>query len=371
MSKWLKSEQNLWRNTDSKRYYARAEYGGRDVWRTLKTDKITTARLRLPGALAKIRTERGGLVNGNLSFAEAAEIYKAQKFNRKRELKPLSVEYRQLSVKMLLNALGKPAARKLDEFKSQDCLMLMEKIRKAYSPRRANGALWALRGIFEIGIDSEVITKNPAKKIEALAVQQNARDIPPDEKFYLLYEKLERHPRLKNTLAFARILALTGHRPESVRRLMPEHVDLAKRVVKWPPIKHKSDFNIIPMSDELYEIMVDLKKRHKGSGPLMPLKDPRAALETASKLAEISPPITPGVFRHFWSTRMMEQTDVPIPTLARMRGDRDGGQTMMRTYGHLRQAHLREMVARIPGTRPAMPDCLPRRSGRSREVLAR
>ena len=142
-----------------------------------------------------------------------------------------------------------------------------------------------------------------------------------------------------------------------------------KRVIHWPPIKHKSDSNIIPMSDELYEVMADLMKNHKGTGPLIPLKDPRQALKTASRLVGIDPPITPGALRHFWSSRAME-TNIPVHVIAAMRGDRDGGKTLLKTYSHLRDAHVREMVAKLPGTRQPVADCLPRRSKRQTTARA-
>ena len=362
---------NMSRNEASGRFYAVARRPGvkYPIYKSLKTDKESVAKLRLAAAIAKIRTAGNGLVQGNITFREGAEIYKSQKFNGARELKELSVKYRERSIKMILDAWGKTADRRLDEFKPQDCISLMEKLRARYSPRRSNGALWALRGVFDIGIESEVIIKNPAAKIKALEVVQNAKKLPEDERFYLMIQKLGRHKRLANALAFVRTLALTGHRPASIRKLLPEHVDLHKRVIHWPPIKHKSDSNIIPMSDELYEVMADLMKNHKGTGPLIPLKDPRQALKTASRLVGIDPPITPGALRHFWSSRAME-TNIPVHVIAAMRGDRDGGKTLLKTYSHLRDAHVREMVAKLPGTRQPVADCLPRRSKRQTTARA-
>ena len=120
------------------------------------------------------------------------------------------------------------------------------------------------------------------------------------------------------------------------------------------------------MSEELFEILSVLVKEHTGDGPLVPIRDPRKALQTASKLAGINPPVTPGALRHFWSSRAME-TNIPVHVIAAMRGDRDGGKTLLKTYSHLRDAHVREMVARLPGTvqRPVVPACQPRRSGRA------
>jgi integrase len=94
---------------------------------------------------------------------------------------------------------------------------------------------------------------------------------------------------------------------------------------------------------------------------------------TASKLAGINPPITPGALRHFWSSRAME-TNIPVHVLAAMRGDRDGGKTLLKTYSHLRDAHVREMVDKLPGTAPrveVLEKCEDRRRGSIRRVIAR
>lgn len=363
MRKWIKSEQNLWRNTESGRYYARIKHAGRDAWKTLKTDKITVARLRLAGAIAKIRAAGDSLSKDNLTLGECVEAYLSGK--RDEGLKPSSYLYCERSVKMVRAMLPRFDERLVEEFTGQDCKTLTDRLKGKYSKRRFNGALWTLRGILGVAVRAGVIKDNVAADVKPFRLEQNARELPSNDKFYSLIAQLGRHKRLRHTLAFVRILALTGHRPESIRRLMPEHVDLATRVVKWPPIKHKSDFNRIPMSDELYDVLKELLAEYKGPGPLVPVKNPRKALQTASRLAGIEPPVTPGALRHFWSSRAME-TNIPVHVIAAMRGDRDGGKTLLKTYSHLRDAHVREMVARLPGTiqKPAVPDCSPRRGSR-------
>jgi len=362
---------NMWRNDASGRFYAVSRTPAKPypVLKSLKTDKESVAKLRLESAIAKIRARSNSLSKNNLKLAECVESYLQGK--RDEGLKALSYEYCERSVKMIRDNFKGFDAYLVEAFTAHECKVLTDRLKGKYSKRRFNGALWTLRGILAVAVRAKVIKDNPAMDVKPFRLEQNARELPSNEKFYNLIVQLRRNKRLKNTLAFVRILALTGHRPESVRRLRREHVDLEKRVVKWPPIKHKSDFNRIPMSDELYEVLAALMKDHKGDGPLVPVKNPRKALQTASKLAGITPPVTPGALRHFWSSRAME-SDIPVHVIAAMRGDRDGGKTLLKTYAHLRDAHVREMVARLPGTgqpgpgvqRPAVPACQPRRSGR-------
>lgn len=361
MSKWISAGENLYRNSDSGNYYVRVKRGGKQIWRALKTNKISVARLRRENTICKIGVQLNSLSRDNLTMGECVEAYLQGK--RDEGIKPLSLKYCELSVKMIRANYNVLDGKLVEEFTAHECKTLTDRLKGKYSKRRFNGALWSLRGILAVAVRAGVVKANVAMDIKPFRLEQNARDLPSNEKFYTLIEKLGRNPRLKHTLAFVRILALTGHRPESVRRLLPAHVDLEKRVVKWPPIKHKSDFNRIPMSDELHEVLKDLMAHAKPGVPLLPIKDPRKALQTASKLAGITPPVTPGALRHFWSSRAME-TNIPVHVIAAMRGDRDGGKTLLKTYSHLRDAHVREMVARLPGTiqRPAVSACNPRRS---------
>lgn len=355
----------MWRNDASGSFYAVARTPAKPypVLKSLKTDKESVAKLRLETAIAKIRARSDSLSRNNLKLGECVESY----LNGKRDegLKALSFEYCERSVKMIRDNFKGFDGKLVEEFTAHDGKTLTDRLKGKYSKRRFNGALWTLRGILAVAVRAGALKVNVAMDIKPFRLEQNARDLPSNEKFYDLIKQLGRHPNLKNALAFVRILALTGHRPESIRRLRCEHVDLEKRVVKWPPIKHKSDFNRIPMSGELFEILLVLVKEHKGAGPLVPIRDPRKALQTASKLAGINPPVTPGALRHFWSSRAME-TNIPVHVIAAMRGDRDGGKTLLKTYSHLRDAHVREMVAKLPGTmqRPPAADCEPRRRGR-------
>ena len=358
---------NMWRNDASGRFYAVARTPAKPypVLKSLKTDKESVAKLRLETAIAKIRARSDSLSRNNLKLGECVESY----LNGKRDegLKALSYEYCERSVKMIRDNFKGFDAGLVEEFTAHECKTLTDRLKGKYSRRRFNGALWTLRGILAVAVRAKVIKENPAMDIKPFRLEQNARELPSNDKFYNLIAQLRRNKRLKHTLAFVRILALTGHRPESIRRLLPEHVDLEKRMVKWPPIKHKSDFNRIPMSDELYEVLKELMQQAAAANQpkdkaLIPLKNPRKALATASRLAGINPPVTPGALRHFWSSRAME-TNIPVHVIAAMRGDRDGGKTLLKTYSHLRDAHVREMVAKLPGTRPSVPPCGRRAAG--------
>lgn len=356
MSKWIQSGENILRNSESGVYYVRIEIDGREVWRSLKTDKKAVALLRKADAIAKIRAINPDdtLHRVNLTLGSCVEAYLEGKKNQ--AIKPLSMKYCQLSVKMIRNNLAGFDARLAEDFTPYDCKVLTDRLRSKYSHRRFNGALWSLRGILDVALKARVIKENPAREIKPLKVEMNRQTLPSNEAFDLFMDKLRRLPSRSDALTFARIMALTGHRPESVRRLRVEHVDFKNKIVRWPPIKHNTQFNEVPMSEELEELLRGLVEEHKGTGPLVPIRDPKKALHSASREAGIDPPMTSRMFRHFWTTRALE-AGIPVPEVAAMRGDKDGGTMLLRTYVHPRLDRMREMVAKLPGTKQPVPDC--------------
>jgi hypothetical protein len=50
--------------------------------------------------------------------------------------------------------------------------------------------------------------------------------------------------------------------------------------------------------------------------------------------------------RHLFTTRAIE-AQIPIPTVARWLGHKDGGALLMRTYSHLLDAHSKAMAQRM------------------------
>ena len=372
MSKWIQCGENLLRNSESGTYYVRIKHAGRQVWRSLKTNKVTIAKARKQREIDKIRATRDSLRRDNLTLGECAEAYLAGK--REEGLKPLSVVYCELSVKMIRANFARFDARLVEDFTPYDCKVLCDRLRANYSARRFNGALWSLRGLLDVALTAKVIEENPAREVKPQKVVMNRQELPSDAKFAELLQHLQSKKVRADALTFARIMALTGHRPESVRRLLPQHVDLARHLIRWPPIKHNTQFNEVPMSPELEEIMRALLADHAAHQagpevPLVPIKNPRKALHAASRAAGIVPPMTSRMFRHFWTTRALE-AGIPIPEVAAMRGDKDGGAMLLRTYVHPRLERMREMVGKLPGTqpRPVIIECVPLAGVRPRRL---
>ena len=79
---WLKTQtQNLFRNRDSETYYGRWRIGGKQIWKSLKTDVFSVAKLRLADESAKIERLRGAgraMASGDCTMHDILEAYREQ-----------------------------------------------------------------------------------------------------------------------------------------------------------------------------------------------------------------------------------------------------------------------------------------------------
>jgi integrase len=85
--------------------------------------------------------------------------------------------------------------------------------------------------------------------------------------------------------------------------------------------------------------------KRRGKGYLLKLTECREALANACAKTGI-PKVGHHDLRHLFTTRAIE-AQIPIPTVARWLGHKDGGALLMRTYSHLLDAHSKAMAQRM------------------------
>src|SRR6266542_259317 len=82
-SQWQKTPvANLVRNAASGIYYARVRVRGKLIWKSLKTDRMSVAKLRLGDFLKEEKNHRAeatqATVRGKMTFGDALVIYRQQ-----------------------------------------------------------------------------------------------------------------------------------------------------------------------------------------------------------------------------------------------------------------------------------------------------
>jgi integrase len=80
-------------------------------------------------------------------------------------------------------------------------------------------------------------------------------------------------------------------------------------------------------------------------GYLLKLTEYRKALASACAKAGV-PRMGHHDLRHLFITRAIE-AEIPVPTVARWCGHKDGGGLIMKTYAHLLDAHSKAMAERM------------------------
>ena len=167
---------NLIRYVSSGIYYARFRVRGKLIWKSLKTDRITVAQLRL-GDLQKEerkKAEQGQLLaKGKVLFEGALQAYREKGFrpavprNRKdaSALKPAALDYYEQRTAALLKSWPGLAKMEVGKITEKDCLDWADRTRKQMSGTTFNHTLGVLRAIIDFGIKIGARYDNPARSI--------------------------------------------------------------------------------------------------------------------------------------------------------------------------------------------------------------
>ena len=86
--------------------------------------------------------------------------------------------------------------------------------------------------------------------------------------------------------------------------------------------------------------------KRRGKGYLLKLTECREALANACAKTGV-PKIGYHGFTGICLLRERSEAQIPIPTVARWLGHKDGGTLLMRTYSHLLDAHSKAMAQRM------------------------
>ena len=103
----------------------------------------------------------------------------------------------------------------------------------------------------------------------------------------------------------------------------------------------RSERCLFPCHAEIFGEYFDLDEVSRDKH-LFKFKSARAALDTASRIAGL-PRFTHHCLRHFFVSNAIEK-GIDFKTIANWIGHKDDGLLVAKTYGHLRDPHLHEMV---------------------------
>jgi integrase len=356
---WQKTQfSNLIRYTPSGTYFARLRVNGKLIRKTLKTDVLSVAKLRLADFEKFERQSADTHTNatrGKLTFGEAMEIYR-QRINGAVTLKQRSKDYYAERITALRSSwpdLEKTDVRKITK---ADCMNWAASFGHGASPTAYNNTVKVLRDLLTIGMESGARYDNPALSIKRASLKAKKLKLPEFDKFNDFIATMEGSGgRFSRSCAdLVRFLAYGGFRKSEAANVQWQDCDLAgKKIAVWGDPENRTkngEFRSIPMIPDMVQLLDRLRAERPDEPletPVMRVRECQKAMDRAAKIVGISR-ITHHDLRHLFATRCIE-SGVDIPTVSRWLGHKDGGALAMKVYGHLDRRHEEAVSDRLPG----------------------
>jgi len=369
---WLKTPfANLVRYVPSGIYFSRIRVRGKLIRRSLKTNKLAVAKLRL-GDLEKVERQRielqGAIASGNMTFGDALAVFRNRLANNN-SLKPRSKEYRLERVAALVKSwpgLEKIEVRKISK---HDCLAWAAAFGAKACPSNFNNTVGSLRMVIDEAVDAGARYDNPARFIKKLRIRQKELQLPDRDQFLDMVESIEGVNRRfsRDCANLVRFLAYGGFRKSEAANITWADCDFEKKeiVVRGDPETGTKNWTIrrVPMIPDMIELLQRLRAERltePASQPVMRVRECQIAINSACKKLGIAR-FTHHDLRHLFATLCIE-SGVDIPTVSRWLGHKDGGALAMKVYGHLRDQHSVAMAQRVTFSRVDAGNVIPLKS---------
>lgn len=354
---WQKtSYANLIRYVPSRTYFARVRVAGKLIRRSLKTDVLTVAKLRLAdlekaerhAAKTQERTSQG-----RMTFAAALDLLR-QQVGTTTLLKPSTKRYQSEIAAALIKSWPGLEQRAVQEISDLECKTWAAKFSGSYSPTRYNAAVGLLRSVFATAIEAGASYRNPATAIKRASVRVKVPNLPGTDQFERFLAEVENGGggKSRECAEMVRFLAYGGFRISEARNITWAdcNFDKGEIVVRGDPETGTKNWSIrrVPMIADMRDFLETARAARSGEPPEAPILRVSECPDAMNRAAKVvgMPRLTHHDLRHLFATRCIE-SGVDIPTVARWLGHKDGGALAMRTYGHLRDEHSVNMARKV------------------------
>jgi integrase len=348
--------QNLIRYRPSGTYFARFKIGRKPFRKSLKTQSLTTAKLRLGDMLRQHRAkfEAGSAVqNGKMTFAQAMRMY-LEAVESNVSLKPASKRYRQLLSSFILKTWPELKQADIRKINERDCQRWLFQFQQRYAPTVVNNSIGTLRAIFQVAVDAGARFENPTANLKRVKVRQKHLQLPTREQFDQFVNTIETAgaPQSADCAALVRFLAYSGLRISESWFVAWGDVDFKKRqlFVRGSPVTATKNDEVrpVPFIPQLEKMLIKMREERSeepSTASVMRVRECQKSMDRAAKVVGMSR-ITHHDLRHLFATVCIEN-GVDVPTVSKWLGHKDGGALCMKTYGHLRETHSQAQARRV------------------------
>jgi len=356
--RWQKTPvANLVRHVQSGNYYARIRIRGKLIWKTLKTDRISVAKLRLSDFHKEERQRaeaHKAVARGKMTFGQALETYR-ERLKGDQSLKDRSKTYREERIAALLKSWPELEQTDVAQISKADCLAWAGRFGQKASPSAFNNTVGTLKLVLDLAVEAGARYDNPAVHIKRKKVRQKLLHLPSQDQFGELVAAIRKADGGwgKRCADLVEFLAYSGCRKGEAARVHGKDCDFGKReiTVLGDPATGTKNWEIrrVPMIPDMQRLLERIQSEHPKkeflTDPVMRVHECQGAINSACKSLGITR-FTHHDLRHLFATRCIE-SGVDIPTVSRWLGHKDGGALAMKTYGHLRDQHSANMAQKV------------------------
>lgn len=362
--RWQKTPvANLVRHVQSENYYARIRVRGKLIWKSLKTDRISVAKLRLSDFHKEERQRAAthkAVARGKMTFGATLETYR-ERLKGDYTLKDRSKVFREERIGALLKSWPDLEQTDVAQISKTDCFAWAARFGAVASPSSFNNTVGTLKLVLDIAVEAGARYDNPALHIKRKRIRQKDLHLPSQNKFPELVETIRKADGAwgRKCADLVEFLAFSGCRKGEAARVEGRHCDFDKGeiTIHGDPVTGTKNWEVrrVPVIADMHRLLERIKdergEREFLASPLMRVHECQGAINTACKKLGIAR-FTHHDLRHLFATRCIE-SGVDIPTVSRWLGHKDGGALAMKTYGHLRDQHSANMAQKVVFSDPA------------------
>lgn len=354
---WQKSPYaNLVRYVPSGVFFCRIRVRGVLVRKSLKTDVLSVARLRLAdeekkhrqAADRKVALQRG---SNRMTFGDALELYR-ERLKNNAEIKIRTRDYYEQRIDALLKSWPGLNGINVQDITAQDCEAWAGRFKG--SATAFNNTLLVLRFVLDICMENGVLYENVALRVSRRTVRPKELHLPDNEQFITMVEAVENAGGRfsKDCADLLRFLSFGGFRLGEAKHISWRDCDFKREeiIVRGDPEEGTKNSQIrrVPMIGEMRQLLERLKEaagEPDSDAKVMRVQECQQAMNTATTKLGLTH-LTHHDLRHLFATRCIE-SGVDIPTVSRWLGHKDGGALAMKVYGHLRNDHSKVMAQKV------------------------
>jgi integrase len=343
-SLWTKAPvANLVRYEPSGIYFACAKVRGKLVRKSLDTNVLSVAKLRLADVLDtehKAVAPSQTKIVGKMIFADALAIFNERQ-KHATDIKDSTKRYNERAAHDLLKTWGGLEQMDVKRISKFDYLEWRARFGKMYSPTVTNGTLSVLRRVLDIAVDSGVRYDNPAKDkdVKRARVRRKELQLPEPDQFLALVKKVRTAgSRDSDNCGDAiEFFSYVGARLSEAAKIYGRDCSFLKNeiIIRGDPITGTKNWEMrrVPMIPEVRKLLERLKAERGENefldNPVLKVRKFNRSLKNACKKLGLFH-LTHHDLRHLFATRCIE-SGVDIPTVAKWLGHKDGGVLAMQT----------------------------------------